>query len=302
MATTATNTVIGYFRTRAQAERTIEELRNAGFRSEQLGIAAHSDAIGTTETGTAAPTTSGHTSTAGQKAESMWDKIVHFFGGSTDDEQGYNSDEFRGSLEYAGVTRDRARYFEYQLGQSDSGALVTVSATGRENEAERIIERNGGDLGRNASTFHYPAASAQTAGTQNTGNQRRRMQLLGEVLRVHKERIPAGEVRVRKEVVTETQNVQVPVSREELVVERHPGQGTAAGQIGQDADIRIPLSEERATVQKQPVVREEVEVGKRSVEQTQNVSEQVRREELHVDKDGKAKVTEEAPKVRKRGA
>jgi uncharacterized protein (TIGR02271 family) len=36
-------------------------------------------------------------------------------------------------------------------------------------------------------------------------------------------------------------------------------------------------------VDKVPVVREEVRVGKRPVSETQNVSEQVRREELDVD-------------------
>lgn len=284
MATAVTNTIIGYFRTRSQAEKTIEELRNAGFRSDQLGVASHSDS------------TSGST-TAGQKTESLWDKIVHFFGGRTDYD--YNPDEFRGSLEYAGVTRDRARYFEYQLAHSDAGAIVTVSAPGREREAEQIIERNGGDVGRNASTFNYPATS-----TQPTSGERRRIQLLGEVLRVHKERVPTGEVRLRKEVVTETQNVQVPTSREELVVERRPGQGTPSGEIGKDSEIRVPLSEERVNVEKRPTVREEVEVGKRNIENTRNVSEQVRREELHVDKDDKARVKEEGgePKVRKRGA
>ncbi len=113
----------------------------------------------------------------------------------------------------------------------------------------------------------------------------RRIQLISEVLRVRKERVARGEVRLRKEVRTETQNIQVPVTREEIVIERTPvdDQRQATGQIGADKEIRVPLSEERVQVDKVPVVTEEVKVGKRTVSNTQNVSDQVRREELDVE-------------------
>ncbi len=113
----------------------------------------------------------------------------------------------------------------------------------------------------------------------------RRIQLISEVLRVRKERVAKGEVRLRKEVRTETQNIQVPVTREEIVIERNPvdDQRRATGQIGADKEIRVPLSEERVQVEKVPVVTEEVSVGKRTVSNTQNVSDQVRREELDVE-------------------
>jgi uncharacterized protein (TIGR02271 family) len=93
-----------------------------------------------------------------------------------------------------------------------------------------------------------------------------------------------GEVRVRKEVVTENQSVQVPVTREELVIERRPGNEAAApaGSIGEQ-EIRVPLSEERATVDKATVVREEVSVAKKPVEEVQDVGGEVRHEELRVD-------------------
>ena len=66
---------------------------------------------------------------------------------------------------------------------------------------------------------------------------------------------------------TTTQTVEVPVTREELVVERVPvsGQVPATGATFGSEEIRIPLSEERATVSKQAVVREEVRVGKKQV-------------------------------------
>jgi len=124
-----------------------------------------------------------------------------------------------------------------------------------------------------------------TANPQDMNAEERRIQLISEVLRVRKERVARGEVRLRKQVRTETQNIQVPVTREEIVIERTPveGERTPAGQIGSDQDIRVPLTEEKVSVNKVPVVTEEVKVGKRTVSNTQNVSDQVRREELDVE-------------------
>jgi uncharacterized protein (TIGR02271 family) len=66
------------------------------------------------------------------------------------------------------------------------------------------------------------------------------------MLRTYKDRVQRGEVRLRKQVVTEDRTVQVPVTHEELVIERSAGQGqTPAGEIGKDEEIRVQLSEER---------------------------------------------------------
>lgn len=113
-----------------------------------------------------------------------------------------------------------------------------------------------------------------------------RVQLYGEVLRVHRDRIQRGEVRVRKEIVTETQTIQVPVSREEIVLERVPVEGdqSAPGvRLGEESEIRVPLSEDRVTIEREPVVREEVEIGKREVTKVESREEPVRREEIVVD-------------------
>jgi len=113
-----------------------------------------------------------------------------------------------------------------------------------------------------------------------------RVQLFGEVLRVHKERVIRGEARLRKDVVTEDQTIEVPVTREELVLERvavSPDTPASSASIGQSKEIRVPLAEETVSVEKQPVVREEVLVGKREVQDVARVGDKVRREELHVD-------------------
>ncbi len=129
-------------------------------------------------------------------------------------------------------------------------------------------------------------------GTENAGLDR--IQLFGEVLRVHKDRINRGEVRVRKDVLTENQTIEVPVTREEFVLERVPVEGNTpapSANIGREQEIRVPLTEETVRVEKQPVIREEVIVGKRQVADVETVNDSVRHEELRVDSDVDSEVT-----------
>jgi uncharacterized protein (TIGR02271 family) len=114
-------------------------------------------------------------------------------------------------------------------------------------------------------------------------------------LQTHEERIQArpvahqvGEVDIRKDVVEETQTIEVPVRREEVVVERRPATGGAVDDASFTAEsdtIRVPVMEEQVEINK--VVRpvEEVEVSKRVVEDRETVTDTVRREELRIDAD-----------------
>jgi uncharacterized protein (TIGR02271 family) len=129
-----------------------------------------------------------------------------------------------------------------------------------------------------------------------------RFQLRGELLRTIKDRIQKGEIRLRKEVVTERQTVQVPVSREEVIVEQVPASERTAmagsAKIEEGQEVRIPVTEERVRVSKEPVVTGEVRVGKRTVEDTEQVSEDVRHEELRVDKEGDVNVQDTSQRKR----
>lgn len=114
-------------------------------------------------------------------------------------------------------------------------------------------------------------------------------QLRREELHPHKQAVKAGEVEVHKEVVTETQTIEVPVTREEVVVTRRPvADGRAVDhKIEEDGEeIRIPVMQEQVNVEKRTVVAEEVEIGKRHVQGKQTVSGQVKHEEVRVDTDG----------------
>jgi uncharacterized protein (TIGR02271 family) len=130
-----------------------------------------------------------------------------------------------------------------------------------------------------------------TAHASRTAEGAERIQVREEELQAHKQPVETGAVRVRKEVVTEYRTLEVPVQREEVVIERYAPTGEpAASDIRPGEEIRIPVRKEQVTVEKQPVVKEEVMVGKRVVEGTEQVGGEVRREEVRVEREGDVEV------------
>ena len=284
------NTVAAYFPSQASIESAITKLKEAGFQQSQIGVAAS----------TSSPLKEDGESTAyktGRTAGSAWEKFKGIFEGNAAEpyagektgetfndnvvtpDPAYDAEDLHGSLTGLSVSQEHSRYMSHRLG-SGEGGVVTVNAAGRGQEAREILQESGGDVGAEAANYDYGTAPA-------TGGQN--IQLFGEVLRVHKDRIKSGEVRIRKEVHSTTQTIEVPVTREELVVERVPvsSQTVATGTAFQGEELRIPLSEERASVTKEAVVREEVRVGKKEVTNVETLNEKVRSEELKVDQDTK---------------
>jgi len=109
-----------------------------------------------------------------------------------------------------------------------------------------------------------------------------------ERLNIQKRPVDEGEVTVRKEVCTEHKTVDVPVTREEIVIERHPGHGQRASSetLGEGKEIRVLVRSEEVDIQKETAVAEEVTVGKRRVQETERVDENLRKEEIRVEKRG----------------
>jgi uncharacterized protein (TIGR02271 family) len=75
------------------------------------------------------------------------------------------------------------------------------------------------------------------------------------------------------------ETVQVPVTREQLVVEH----SDETGRTAPEDSIRVPLCDERVHIDKDTVLREEYKVGKREVTQNESISDRVRRERLLID-------------------
>ena len=128
-----------------------------------------------------------------------------------------------------------------------------------------------------------------------------KLQLLEERLSVNKEKYQAGSVQVGKKVETRTENVNVALTREEVVIERHPVSDARPVEgnvvLGAATDtVRVDLEAERANVNKQAFVTEEVEVGKRTQTETKTFSDTVGREVLDVTKTGEIEVTGDVAK------
>ncbi len=262
---TQTSIVAGVFERESQARSALDALRQAGFGYDQVGVAV----------------------------------------------QGQGNIDLKNDLLGLGVSREQANYYaqEFKAGRT----VVSVRPDGREQEAHDLMHRYGGydyehrtAEAQTAAGFDQRAAatqatvststqtSARTAAddVQDEFHQPRSLKLREERLNVTKERVQAGEVGLHKEVVTEQKTINVPVTHEEVVIERHAVTGGQVDTtpIGEGETIRVPVSEEQVNVTKNTVVTGEVAIGKRAVEETQQVTDTVRREEARVEQQGDAPI------------
>jgi len=107
-----------------------------------------------------------------------------------------------------------------------------------------------------------------------------------ERLNVGTEQVETGHVRLRKYVVTEEQQVTVPVRHEEVRVEREPITGGRGGpaEIG-EAEQEVVLHAEKPVVRKETVPVERARLRTETVSDEQTVSGKVRKEQFEVTDD-----------------
>src|SRR5215210_1751608 len=88
------------------------------------------------------------------------------------------------------------------------------------------------------------------------------------------------------EPVTETKTVEVPITHEELLVERRPASESTTSTsdleppVTSKEEIKIPLKKEEVEVKKEPYVKEEVVLKKRRVTETKTITEEIKSERL----------------------
>jgi len=288
--------VIGIFEDHALAENAIAQLRRSGFSNDQILYSSK------------APTESG----------GFIESLKNFFTG----EQSTTPSQVASDFSAMGLSDDEANYYarEYQAGHS----IVAVYPKERYREVVDILRNNGAyngyqperssvqdtgtgynqDAGTPPPGYEQTTANyAQVAGTPPTpaydqaaveheDDEVRKLKLREERLGVEKQRVQSGEVRLHKEVVEELKNIEVPVTHEEVFIERHPVvEGRVSDTpIGQDEVIRIPVSEEQVHVTKTTVETGEVSIGKREVQETQHIRETVRRERARLEEEGRPDV------------
>lgn len=161
--------------------------------------------------------------------------------------------------------------------------------------------------GRHASSADASPADEAGPGAPVRTAHEERIELVEEDLRARTRPVETGEVTIRRNVIEETRTIEVPVRREELIVEQHPIQRRPVDSLNSPPPItdpliqqlmdrlhnmqpgeslRIPIVQDEVVVYKRPVVVEEITVGKRLVEETTQVSDMVRREEARIEPHG----------------
>jgi uncharacterized protein (TIGR02271 family) len=191
-------------------------------------------------------------------------------GAISDDEQGTIFDYYDGR---AGGTASG-------VGTTPSG-LDTDSTSTRRDDDTTLAGRTGNDR-TGAGTGVGHDTSGPTTDDAMTRSE--------EQLRVGTQQVESSRVRLRKHVVTEQQTVSVPVSHEEVRLEREPITDANRGDALSGPDLseeehEVVLTEERPVVQKETVPVERVRVGKDTVTEQQQVTEDVAHEEISTDAD-----------------
>lgn len=114
-----------------------------------------------------------------------------------------------------------------------------------------------------------------------------KLRLKQEELDVAKNRIQSGEVILSKEIVEEKKAMDVPVTHEEVVIERKSiNSEPSDSPITNSETIRIPVSEEKVEIGKHTIVTGEVSAYKHEVEENKHVEETLKREEARINSTG----------------
>lgn len=266
---TAYSLVVAVFDNSTMAERAINDLKSTGFSNDEILYSSR------------------------QGRGGFFENLKSWMTG----EETASIGDVAKNLRDMGVPEDAANYYARE--REAGHPIVVVSSPGHEHDARNVLSRHGGhshDVAPSSTAAGMgPGVRPSTAYDQPIPPRDRPLEtqeahipLREEQLNVEKQRVQKGEVRVHKEVVTEQQRIDVPVSHEEVVIEHIPASQArpADTPIGQGEAIRIPVSEDQVNVTKQTVETGEIDVTKREVRGEQRVSGTVRREEPRIEKSG----------------
>jgi uncharacterized protein (TIGR02271 family) len=177
----------------------------------------------------------------------------------------------------------------------DAPAMQADGNLSQDDEAE-LYRHYGLDYSEHRSDSGLPAGTADdtrddTVGRDTSGpTTDQAMTRSEEELQVGTQTRERGRARLRKYVTTEQQTVTVPVSREEVRVEREPitdanlDAATSGPDISEE-EHEVTLREEQVVVDKRAVPKERVRLDTETVTEDRQVAEEVRKEHIEVDGD-----------------
>ncbi|MEU5264830.1 PRC and DUF2382 domain-containing protein [Amycolatopsis sp. NPDC021455] len=167
-----------------------------------------------------------------------------------------------------------------QVGKDSVSGAPRIDADGHlsPEESERLYHHYGLPVPRTSPDGRTDRAG----GRDRSGMDGKGMTRSEERLNVGTEQVETGRVRLRKYVVTEEQQVTVPVRHEEVRVEREPvTRGERGAEIG-EAEQDVVLHAEKPVVRKETVPVERARLRTETVSDERTVSGEVRKERFEV--------------------
>jgi uncharacterized protein (TIGR02271 family) len=248
--------IVGVYDSRDEVIEAVTQLTGKGYNREDISIYSNGEATDYLEYNNNVDGTRG----VEREEESFFDKIKNAF---TDEGlSSYSTTEDR--LKGIGVPERVALDHASDL---DNGRIAVIVEDDTNNEIDGSKLKNGYSEGFN-------------------DDEEREIKLREEQLDVQKNTVQSGEVEISKKVESHEETVHVPVKKEEVYIE-HKSVDNDDDLDGRPIDdgenIRIPIREEKLEVTKKPVVTDEIVIGKRTVEETERVSDTVKKEDLLVD-------------------
>ncbi|WP_020387806.1 DUF2382 domain-containing protein [Kribbella catacumbae] len=201
--------------------------------------------------------------------------------GAHTEQDGLHVGALKDAIKDAPRIDDNGRLTEAQAAELYRHYHLQAAPSGRDagrNAGRNAADRNAAD--RDAADRN--AGGRHASGMDGTG--RESMVRSEEELRAGTETVETGRVRLHKHVVTEEQEVTVPVSHEEVHVTREPVRDgeQRPGSI-QEEEQEVVLHEERPVVAKETVAKERVGLETETVRGEQQVKDTVRKEQIEVD-------------------
>jgi uncharacterized protein (TIGR02271 family) len=179
-----------------------------------------------------------------------------------------------------GMINKEKFYIPQDQAESYDGSVLRFNLS-----EEEIVNKYTGDSPPTYSQEQYSASNAtdfENKGTRQQIEEEETIPLIEEKLGISKD-TQESQSRITKEPITQTKTVEVPVTHEEITIERRPpsGQTEAREPSKSTEDITIPLKKEEVNVSKTPYVKEEVAIKKKPVTETRQVSEEVTSEKIN---------------------
>ena len=302
-------TVYGVYESNAEVIQAINVLKAKGFEGDDITVVA--DKAETLDFTNHQRETDVHTMTNVPNDESFMDKVARFF-------MPEDTADLSTRLANAGLSNSEAaeHVFDVENGKvlvlvdESEGHLGTARdkfTTGTTDTARTRLDTNSVNPLYNGTEKADALNKEDVYGVNGQGRElpedERTLRLREEQLNIDKERVQTGEVVINKEVNEQHKTINVPVEHEELTVEHRSVSGREAnqetGSIGDGETLRIPVVEEKLEVSKKPVVTDEIVIKKHAVQETEQVQDTLKKEDIQFDSTDESIVNEKKATERK---